>query len=65
MRDGTELVGWGMATGVWEALQMPAAVRITLTADAQAEIACAIAFRHSASRGGGTAECTWRGAATR
>ena len=23
MRDGSELVGWGMATGVWEALQMP------------------------------------------
>ena len=23
MRDGNELVGWGMATGVWEALQMP------------------------------------------
>ena len=26
MRDGSELVGWGMATGVWEALQMPIAV---------------------------------------
>ena len=23
MRDGSELVGWGMASGVWEALQMP------------------------------------------
>ena len=23
MRDGSDLVGWGMATGVWEALQMP------------------------------------------
>src|SRR3954471_12445083 len=41
MRDGTELVGWGMATGVWEALQMPAAVRITLSANGHAEIACA------------------------
>jgi xanthine dehydrogenase YagR molybdenum-binding subunit len=41
MRDGGELVGWGMATGVWEALQMPAAVRIILTADGKAEIACA------------------------
>ena len=30
MRDGSELVGWGMATGVWEALQMPIAVRIAL-----------------------------------
>ena len=38
MRDGTELVGWGMATGIWEALQMPAAVRIVLTADGDAEI---------------------------
>src|SRR5215471_1586576 len=25
MRDGNELVGWGMATGVWDALQMPIA----------------------------------------
>ncbi|HEY1460699.1 MAG TPA: molybdopterin cofactor-binding domain-containing protein, partial [Casimicrobiaceae bacterium] len=33
MRDGTELVGWGMATGVWEALQVPIAVRIALTAN--------------------------------
>lgn len=41
MRDGTELVGWGMATGVWDALQMPIAVRIVLTANGHAEIACA------------------------
>lgn len=41
MRDGTELVGWGMATGVWEALQMPAAVRIMLSANGHAEVACA------------------------
>jgi xanthine dehydrogenase YagR molybdenum-binding subunit len=41
MRDGTELVGWGMATGVWEALQMPAAVRIVLTANGYAEVASA------------------------
>jgi hypothetical protein len=26
-RDGTEFVGWGMASGVWEAPQMPAAAR--------------------------------------
>jgi xanthine dehydrogenase YagR molybdenum-binding subunit len=30
-----------MATGVWEALQMPIAVRIVLTANGHAEIACA------------------------
>jgi xanthine dehydrogenase YagR molybdenum-binding subunit len=41
MRDGKELVGWGMATGVWEALQMPAAVRIALTANGHAEVSCA------------------------
>jgi xanthine dehydrogenase YagR molybdenum-binding subunit len=41
MRDGNDLVGWGMATGVWEALQMPAAVRIVLTANGHAEVACA------------------------
>jgi xanthine dehydrogenase YagR molybdenum-binding subunit len=40
-RDGGELVGWGMATGVWEALQMPIAVRIVLTANGHAEISCA------------------------
>ena len=41
MRDGSDLVGWGMATGVWEALQMPTAVRIVLTANGHAEVACA------------------------
>jgi xanthine dehydrogenase YagR molybdenum-binding subunit len=41
MRDGKELVGWGMATGVWEALQMPASVRIVLTANGHAEVATA------------------------
>ncbi len=41
MRDGSELVGWGMATGVWEALQMEFATRIVLTANGHAEVACA------------------------
>jgi xanthine dehydrogenase YagR molybdenum-binding subunit len=41
MRDGNDLVGWGMATGVWEALQMPAAARIVLTANGHAEVSCA------------------------
>ena len=27
MRDGNELVGWGMATGVWEAMQLKASAR--------------------------------------
>jgi xanthine dehydrogenase YagR molybdenum-binding subunit len=41
MRDGSELVGWGMATGIWEALQMPITVRIALTANGSAEVSCA------------------------
>jgi xanthine dehydrogenase YagR molybdenum-binding subunit len=41
MRDDTDLVGWGMATGVWEALQVPIAVRIVLTANGHAEVSCA------------------------
>ena len=41
MRDGSDLVGWGMATGIWEALQVPIAVRIALTANGHAEVACA------------------------
>jgi xanthine dehydrogenase YagR molybdenum-binding subunit len=41
MRDGNDLVGWGMATGVWEALQMPTAARIVLSANGHAEVSCA------------------------
>jgi xanthine dehydrogenase YagR molybdenum-binding subunit len=41
MRDGMELVGWGMATGVWEALQVPISVRIVLTANGHAVVSCA------------------------
>jgi xanthine dehydrogenase YagR molybdenum-binding subunit len=41
MRDGSDLVGWGMATGVWEALQVPITVRIVLGANGHAEVACA------------------------
>jgi xanthine dehydrogenase YagR molybdenum-binding subunit len=41
MRDGSELVGWGMATGIWEALQMKTAARIVLTANGHAEVSCA------------------------
>ena len=41
MRDGSELVGWGMATGIWEALQMECAARIVLTANGHAEIVSA------------------------
>jgi xanthine dehydrogenase YagR molybdenum-binding subunit len=41
MRDGSDLVGWGMATGVWEALQVPITVRIALGGNGHAEVACA------------------------
>jgi xanthine dehydrogenase YagR molybdenum-binding subunit len=41
MRDGRELVGWGMATGVWDAFQAPISVRIVLGANGHAEVACA------------------------
>ena len=41
MRDGSDLVGWGMATGVWEALQVPITVRAVLTVNGHAEISCA------------------------
>ena len=41
MREGSDLVGWGMATGVWEALQVPIAVRIALSANGHADVSCA------------------------
>jgi xanthine dehydrogenase YagR molybdenum-binding subunit len=41
MRDGSELVGWGMATGIWEALDVSMAARVVLTANGHAEVSCA------------------------
>jgi xanthine dehydrogenase YagR molybdenum-binding subunit len=41
LRQDGELVGWGMATGVWEALEMPMSARIVLTANGHAEVSCA------------------------
>jgi xanthine dehydrogenase YagR molybdenum-binding subunit len=41
MRDGSELIGLGMASGIWEALQAPITVRIVLSANGHAEVACA------------------------
>ncbi len=43
MRDGNELIGWGMATGIWEAMQMPASAKAVLTANGSVEIASATA----------------------
>jgi xanthine dehydrogenase YagR molybdenum-binding subunit len=41
MRDDGDLVGWGMATGIWEALDNHFTVRVVLTANGHAEITCA------------------------
>ncbi|RZT42110.1 xanthine dehydrogenase family protein molybdopterin-binding subunit [Cupriavidus agavae] len=41
MRDGHELVGWGMATGTWDAMQMAARASARLLADGRLEIGCA------------------------
>jgi xanthine dehydrogenase YagR molybdenum-binding subunit len=41
MRDGGDLVGWGMATGVWDAWQAAITVRIVVSANGHAEVACA------------------------
>ena len=43
MREGRELIGWGMASGVWEALMMPTSARAVLTADGRLEVATATA----------------------
>lgn len=43
MRDGHELVGWGLATGVWEAFQQKASARATLTHNGVLEVASAAA----------------------
>ena len=41
MRDGNELVGWGMATGIWEALQMKASAKVALGRNGDLEITSA------------------------
>ncbi|HEX9918326.1 MAG TPA: xanthine dehydrogenase family protein molybdopterin-binding subunit, partial [Pyrinomonadaceae bacterium] len=41
MRDGRLLVGWGTATGIWGAFQMPATARIIFKADGTANVASA------------------------
>jgi xanthine dehydrogenase YagR molybdenum-binding subunit len=43
MREGRELVGWGMATGVWEAQMNKTSARATLTLDGKLEVATATA----------------------
>ncbi|MCH6483637.1 xanthine dehydrogenase family protein molybdopterin-binding subunit [Pseudoxanthomonas sp. LH2527] len=41
MRDGNLLVGWGMASSVWGAMQMPASARVTYREDGTASVASA------------------------
>ena len=38
MRDGRELVGWGMATGIWESMMMQSSAHAVLTADGRLEV---------------------------
>lgn len=41
MREGRELIGWGMASGVWEANMMKTSARAVLGADGRLAISCA------------------------
>ncbi|MBV7542685.1 xanthine dehydrogenase family protein molybdopterin-binding subunit [Acidovorax sp. sic0104] len=41
MREGHELVGWGMATGIWDAMQMFARARAVLHPDGRLEVSSA------------------------
>jgi xanthine dehydrogenase YagR molybdenum-binding subunit len=43
MREGRELVGYGMATGIWEAFRVPTSARAILAPDGMLEISCATA----------------------
>jgi xanthine dehydrogenase YagR molybdenum-binding subunit len=41
LREGSELIGWGMATGQWEAMQMQAQVHAALGADGKLVVSSA------------------------
>jgi xanthine dehydrogenase YagR molybdenum-binding subunit len=43
MREGRELIGYGMATGIWEAMRVPTSARAVLAPDGTLEIGCATA----------------------
>jgi xanthine dehydrogenase YagR molybdenum-binding subunit len=43
MRDGHELIGWGMATGLWDAMMSDTTVRAVLHADGSLEVGTATA----------------------
>ncbi|GAB2797170.1 xanthine dehydrogenase family protein molybdopterin-binding subunit [Rhabdobacter roseus] len=42
-KDGTALIGWGMATGMWDAMQMPTRATATLTSDGKLTVGSATA----------------------
>jgi xanthine dehydrogenase YagR molybdenum-binding subunit len=41
MREGRSLIGWGMAGGIWEAMQMEASAKAVLTADGKLKVSSA------------------------
>jgi xanthine dehydrogenase YagR molybdenum-binding subunit len=43
MREGDALIGWGMAGGIWEAMQEPATARAVLKADGTLTVSAATA----------------------
>ncbi len=43
MREGNQLVGWGMATGLWDAQRMKASAKAVLKADGKLEVSSATA----------------------
>ncbi|HYC48606.1 MAG TPA: xanthine dehydrogenase family protein molybdopterin-binding subunit [Burkholderiales bacterium] len=42
MQEGHDLIGWGMATGVWEAWRDAASARVVLTDDGRVEVSCSV-----------------------
>jgi xanthine dehydrogenase YagR molybdenum-binding subunit len=41
MREGKQLVGWGMATGIWDAMQQPSSARAVLSIDGKLTVSSA------------------------
>ena len=41
MRDGNDLIGWGVATGIWEAMLTPAEAKVRLFADGKIAVLAA------------------------
>ncbi|HET7314835.1 xanthine dehydrogenase family protein molybdopterin-binding subunit [Salinisphaera sp.] len=41
MREGDQIIGWGMASCNWPAMRMPASARVALRADGTAQVHCA------------------------